>query len=246
MRLLLVMLVLSTMLGPAHAIDITTCGTLVPEGDVGVLQSDLDCGALPVGVRLARGARLQLNGHVLRGAVRGVLADFARGRAWIDGPGTVTEAEVGIDTSTVTARGVELRLTDVALNGNGIGVFAHRLRLTRVDAQGNLHGITANYRVKGDDVVASNNSRFGVWSSAGTIRLRRLSATDNGWFGVIATQGGRVVLVDSTVTGNAAAYGAIDISSSRRPSLTHVACGRSSDSISVFIPGMSWGVCAGD
>jgi hypothetical protein len=247
MWLPIVMLLLLAMPGFAHAVDVTACGTVVPERNVGVLQADLDCGALPVGVTLLRGARLQLNGHVLSGGVRAVLADITKGRAWIDGPGTVAGAEIGISTPGSTrGRGAGLHLTDVTLNGNGIGVFADRLRLTRVDAQGNNHGISANYRVKGDDVVASNNNRFGVWSAAGTIRMRRLTATDNGWFGVIATQGGRVALVDSTVTGNAAAYGGIDISSSRRPSLRNVTCGLSSDSFSVFVTGTSWGVCASD
>ena len=75
MRLALVTLLLSVVLRPAHAIDVTACGTVVPEGDVGVLQVDLDCGVLPVGVTLSKGARLDLNGHTLRGGARGVLVD---------------------------------------------------------------------------------------------------------------------------------------------------------------------------
>jgi hypothetical protein len=242
------LLALGTTLGPAHAIDVSACGTIVPERDVGVLRADLDCGALPVGVTLRRGARLHLNGHVLRGGVRAVLADFVRGRAWVDGPGTVTEAEIGISSANdLSGRGVELRLSHVNVHDNGIGIAADRLRLAHVTARRNLHGITSNYRVQGTDVLSSDNARFGVWSAAGTIHLRRLTATDNGWYGVIATQGGRVVLAHSTVTRNAPAYGAIDVSSSRRPSLTNVTCGRSSDSFSVFLPGSrSWGLCADD
>ena len=164
MRLTLVTLVLSAMLAPAHAIDVTMCGTVVPEGDVGVLQVDLDCGVLPAGVTLRRSARLRLNGHTLRGGARAVLAEFARGSAWVDGPGTVTRAEIGIAGagSVRSGRGIELHLTDVAVRDNGIGVFADRLRLTRVTAEGNRDGIASNYRMKGDDVLANDNAQFGV------------------------------------------------------------------------------------
>jgi hypothetical protein len=154
----------------------------------------------------------------------------------------VAEADIGILAEDVT-----LQLTDVDLHDNVMGAFGDRLHLTRVSAHGNEHGIAANFNVKGDDVQASDNTKFGVWSAAGLIRLRRLTATNNGWYGVIATQGGRVGLADSTVTGNAPAYGDIDIASSRRPLLKNVTCGRSSNSFSVFSTGATtWGVCAGD
>ena len=248
MRPALAMLVMSMLVGTAYAVDIISCGTVVPEHDVGVLQTDLDCGVLPVGVTLQRSARLDLNGHTLHGGVHGVLADFARGHASVDGPGAVADADIGIITTGGSSSGnqAELRLADVDVHDNVIGVFADRLRLTRVTAQGNQHGLTANFRVKGTDVVASDNAKFGVWSAAGAIKLKRLTATNNGWFGVMATQGGRVVLADSTVTGNAAGFGDIDVASARSPSLRNVVCGRSSDAFSVFVTGTSWGVCASD
>ena len=248
MRTALAMLAMSMLVGTAYAVDITACGTVVPAHDVGVLQTDLDCGVLPVGVTLQRSARLDLNGHTLHGGVRGVLADFARGHAWVDGPGAVADADIGIVTTGGSSSGnqAELRLTDVDLHDNGIGVSADRLKLTRVTSQGNQHGFKANFHVKGTDVVASDNAKFGVWSGAGVVKLKRLTASSNGWFGVIATQGGRVVLADSTVTGNAAGLGDVDVASSRRPSLRNVVCGRSSDAFSVFITGTSWGVCASD
>jgi len=249
MRLAILTLALSTISGFSHAMDVTACGTVVPERDIAVLQADLDCGVLPVGVTLGRGARLELNGHVLSGGQQAVLADFGAGHAWVDGPGAVTGAEVGITTAAdgVSGRGAELRLTDVDLHDNDIGAFADRLRLTRVTAERNLHGLASNFGLTGVDVVASDNTHFGVWSAAGKIKIRRLTATNNGWYGAIATQGGRVTLIDSTVSGNAPAYGAIDISSSRRPSLKNVGCGRSSNSYSVFFTGgTSWNVCADD
>lgn len=51
----------------AKAIDISSCGTTVPKGETGVLQTDLDCSNDLFGVRLLRKATLDLNGHAISG-----------------------------------------------------------------------------------------------------------------------------------------------------------------------------------
>ncbi len=238
--------------GSAHAGDISQCGTVVPEREVGVLQVDLDCGVLPRGVTLQRWARLELNGHRLQGGQTAVFAELRKGSVAINGPGEIAGAGTGVlgFTSGGVLSGsqakVKVRLTDVELYDSGSGASADVLQLKRVQAERNIHALYANYRITGSDVVTSNNDRFGVWTAAGSMRLKRLTATNNGWFGVIATQGGRVILSDSTVTGNAAGFGDIDVSSFRMPHLRQVACGKSTQSASVFLTSPSWSVCAND
>src|SRR5207249_8114063 len=67
---------------PGWAIDILSCGEMVPAGDVGVLQADLTCSG--VGVEVDEMATLQLNGHSITGASPGV---FCPHRCTIQGPG---------------------------------------------------------------------------------------------------------------------------------------------------------------
>jgi hypothetical protein len=235
--------------GRAAAIDITACGTVVPEREVGVLQADLDCGTLPVGVSLQRRARLQLNGHVLSGATRAVSLDFEKGRASVEGPGEIAGAGNGIFKSTKDLGSrVVVKVSNVYVHDcTTFGVFADRVKLEGVRAERNRHGISANFKIRGSDVVASENTGFGVWAASGVVRLRNLTAQDNEWFGVIASQRGRVVLRDSTATGNAAAYGEVDIASARRPALSRVTCGRSNNAFTVFDPApVTWGLCAND
>jgi len=85
--LLWTMLLVPFIAYPARAIDITACGQVVPDGQIGVLQTDLDCGgtyntcfadaalacaADPActdtgcgGVMLRNGATLEMNGHTV-------------------------------------------------------------------------------------------------------------------------------------------------------------------------------------
>ena len=85
--LLWTMLLVPFIAYPAGAVDITACGQLVPDGQIGVLQVDLDCGgafntcfADPAlacakdpactdtgcgGLMLRNGATLEMNGHTV-------------------------------------------------------------------------------------------------------------------------------------------------------------------------------------
>jgi hypothetical protein len=73
MRLLAIsLLLLSTQ--PAAALDILTCGAVVPRGEVGVLQNDLTCSGEYAAVSLESGASVDLNGHAIHGpATKGVI-----------------------------------------------------------------------------------------------------------------------------------------------------------------------------
>jgi hypothetical protein len=74
--------------------------------------------------------------------------------------------------------------------------------------------------------------------------MRELTATGNGWQGVLAP---KVMLQQSTVTGNDAAYFGIDIGSMFKPRLNDVSCGLSAQEPAIdHVAGPPWGVCAND
>jgi hypothetical protein len=102
-RALIVSIAVAFCVGPAAALDITSCGVTVPRGEVGVLQSDLSCPTSLFGVRLLRKATLDLNGHSIAGGdsttavIVGVGADdgadpigSGQGRFTIVGPGIIS------------------------------------------------------------------------------------------------------------------------------------------------------------
>ena len=53
----------------AAALDVTACGALVPDGETGVLQADIDCSLDPADGAVALGNRstLDMNGHAIVG-----------------------------------------------------------------------------------------------------------------------------------------------------------------------------------
>jgi len=66
-RLILAFILLVLVPRSLLALDIAACGETVPKNTVGVLQADLDCSTHLFGVRLLRGATLDLNGHTIAG-----------------------------------------------------------------------------------------------------------------------------------------------------------------------------------
>jgi len=66
-----------TILTPAEAVDISSCGQTVPPGAVGVLQADVACPSV-VGVHLGLGATLDMNGHAITAGSVGVRLTIAR------------------------------------------------------------------------------------------------------------------------------------------------------------------------
>jgi len=108
--LLWTMLLVPFIAYPARAIDITACGQVVPDGQIGVLQTDLDCGgtyntcfadaalacaADPActdtgcgGVMLRNGATLEMNGHTVANGI--VLCPYrVSRRCSVVGPGII-------------------------------------------------------------------------------------------------------------------------------------------------------------
>jgi hypothetical protein len=230
----------------ARAVDVTTCGQVVPTRETGVLQVDLtSCPSSAVGVFLQDRAVLDLNGHAVASGGTGVHC-LGR-RCAVHGPGEVRNAlYVGILASAYSAR---LNVADVDVHDNGsAGIIASagkpRVALERVHAHDNAVGVEVIYRgrIAGEDVDASNNHGNGIVAGS-YFHFKRLTltGTTNGPYtgdGLVCLYGGGII-VDSTVTGSSG----IDIVTVKRPKVVRSACGTSRR---IDASGPTWGVCAND
>jgi hypothetical protein len=232
---LAVLALLALLARAAVAVEITECRQVVPRGAVGELRHDLDCTAQPTwpfsaeGVRLERGATLQMNGFVIRGDGTGVgIGCFGAGpqnRCEVNGPGAVSGFEAGINGA-----GCKLVLRGVLLEGNGDGVLAPLacdLDAENVNAVKNTRSGIMVMRFRARQVIASDNGGVGVLASR--IDARSLLAAGNGGEGVRQlTIGGRFGrLIDSTIITNGARAAGYDIAAAGRLRLRSVRCGRS-------------------
>jgi hypothetical protein len=245
----------------AQAFDLTSCNTIVPAGATGTLQADLGCAA--TGVTLSKNAKLELNGHVITSS--GACVEASAGGT-VRGPGELSGCGTGILSSGrrtirisdvnihdgvgdglefqgvgVWAPQARVEATDVAANDNGnSGMIVHALKASHVTASGNKHyGITED-RGTGEDLTLDGNGTVGlVYGTVGSFKA--LVATNNGSpdFASGGLSGNRLVLRDSTVTGNAH----FDVSGFKKPVLIDTTCGTS---IGGPNPNGSWGVCSSD
>ena len=230
---------------------ITECSTLVPSGEVGVLQNDLtSCES--VGVLLGKGAGLRLNGHAISGGAWGVYC--TERKCTIQGPGQVTGtsiAAVGTDNGKCKAS-----LSDVDLQsnaGNGVQLPPYSvLQLRNVSISGNgKNGIELPVGVaKGVKVTIGGNTGNGLVSTKKFL-FTQLTMQDNGAPGIVSPFGAGV-LKESTLARNNAndPSGTMDIATPKRPKLVESTCERSGIiPESGIIPGGTdpgWGVCSGD
>jgi hypothetical protein len=234
----------------AVQLAITTCDTHLFDGDIGVLEADLDCAG--AGVTLARHAKLKLNGHALSGTPGNTQAAiYCEGTCRVDGPGIVSGFVRGI-RSDLTGK---QRVTNVAFQGNAVGLGGNRLILTDVTANGNGIGLITdmlkarNVTVDGNDFTGiqggkllgrglrvRNNGTYGI--EVVRAKVRGLEATGNSRPGLVAEH---ALLLDSTLTGNDAGGSGVDLTTSNPPRLLNSVCGQSSNG-----SGGDWGVCTSD
>jgi hypothetical protein len=250
----------------AHAIPITTCNTLVPVNDVGVLQNDVVCDTDDLeGVLLAPGATLDLNGFSLvSGSASEIGVVCLARRCQIQGPGVIDGAS-GNWVSVWLEDRVKLTIRDVTIRDAGLGIagsFGARLvaqnvtlenhaefalavpkiAATNVTVTGSgeitLAAVLA-LKLTGEDVNVSDNPATGI--AARSIRVENLTVNDNEFAGIEAI--GSVTLSGaSTAFGNDADGEGIDLLTLRRPRLRDTSqCGRSSGQF-----GAPWGVCVND
>jgi hypothetical protein len=253
----------------ADAVDVTTCGQIVPRGQVGVLTGDLNC-TTRFGVQLEERATLDLAGHTLSVTDDGQLplniAVFcASGPDLIHGSCRVlssaaTPGVVAGDGAVYSGiLGKRVRVENVDVDGfatYGI-IGSHKTQLSGVSVSGvGDVGVVSTKKIKASEVTVQGNGQ-GIF--APVVRLENVSVNANDSFGI---SGLRVIGKEIEVTGNTPGILArralrlrlsnvtgntIDLLSSRRPSLRDTTCDVSrkiADDGSVSTE--SWGVCAGD
>lgn len=181
---------------PVTAADITACDQSVAADDTGVLQADLDCSASPVGVRLLRGATLELNGHTIAGGdatwatVAGVRRPprrnpigTGRGEFTIVGPGVIEGTEHHPSTLIGTDSCVALNHGSAVIDG-GAGT---------VEIRGCIIG------VRGGPILKANGD---YWPKSpegrGHVELSHVALDDGQWGTVVRT----LVASDVTASGN--------------------------------------------
>ena len=168
----------------ARAVDITECGQLVPPGETGVLQADLDCEASPGPSRCLSDLEIICTSasDCPLGACRpasGVnLGDFPLGnRAQLELNGhSIRGAHFGI---VCYVRGCTiLGPGEVSGTADGIRAFRGRLTVENVVVSESANGIrSGRAKVQLTDVLLRDNTHFGanVWK----LRATNLSAIGN-------------------------------------------------------------------
>lgn len=152
----------------AQPIVISACGSTVPEGATGILESDLSCtpGSFNYVIFLGRGATLDLNGHTIS---NGQVKCFeGRGRCTVLGPGLLTGALAspqGPGAAIALPDRARLELRDVEIRNNETGVLGDQM-------DSSVHAV---------DSVIDDNDLYGIY--AGKVILENVSASGNGVLG---------------------------------------------------------------
>jgi hypothetical protein len=202
---------------PARALDITACGQVVPAGDVGVLQADLDCGgswascfgdaALACaqnpactdtgcgGFLLRDQATLQMNGHTVANGV--VVCPYKISRTCsVVGPGSVVGGYGVAAFGNLNVSG------GLDVHDGIVGINVHKgkvsLQDVTVSAVSNYAAIQIYGKLQVTNVT-SNGSGVGVFVD-GTLLGTGLTTNDNDDEGVEVTK--RMDVTGLTATGN--------------------------------------------
>ena len=196
-----------------HASPITTCGTAIPDKEVGTLAADLDCTdpATPA-VSLGHRATLELAGHEIHGisadgqVSRNVVACTDRA-CTIVGPGRIVGND-GTGSYGACVSGADDGLLTMTSNGQGTirvescstGVLGRTAKLTDVQAFSNMVGISVYKNVHLRNVEASGN-QFGVIGRK--IAGEDVQADTNTRFGIVGNAfHGAVKLKNLVASGN--------------------------------------------
>jgi hypothetical protein len=254
-----------------YALDVTECNTLVPDGEVAILQADLNCAGAFIAVGLGENATLDLNGHSITGTFypdppravecRGVrctiLSSNGIGRI---GGGDFIALRIGSFTDSVA----KLRISDVELYDARAGIFGS-----------NVIGEPRKTKAHVERVVSHGHAEFGIWVAK--LIARDVDTSDNGTVGV-ATDKLKGYNLTTNNNGAAGIYGTrvsvkglvangngdggvrairatlrdatltgntpYDLITKRRPRVRNTICGTSQ--VLGGVGGQTWGVCSED
>jgi hypothetical protein len=256
----------------AYAVDVASCGQVVPKGDTGRLIADITCSpdgafTFDAAVTLEAGATLDLAGHLIQMGHDGydLAAVNCLGRCAVTSSTVAAGEIVGIGASGNSAgilvggsgRG---RIANVHVQGFAGGIMGSgSLNLTNVTVADNLgSGAYAGKSLRATDTSATGNS---IGLGAARAITARSTTLDANRTGLLASR--RVRGIDLQVTGSIAAgiecwdgvsrgnvslrdssvTGSLyDLLTGRLPKLLNSTCGISHKAGT----GDSWGVCTND
>ncbi len=226
-RRLFVTTVLVFSAATAHALDITTCGQVVPAGETGVLVGDLTCPTSTLGCYECRpnghcfptGAACTTeadcgSGDVACSTLPAIAIDL-KGTLDMNGHALVAPGQVAVvcrskgpcTVTSTTGRG------EISGSSLGILMVSGKLDVSNVDLHDNTGaGILTPLlavRMRLTSVTANNNGGMGI--RADTVKANGVTASGNGQFGIEARgklQGSNVVTNDNGYTGCIAGRGA--------------------------------------
>jgi hypothetical protein len=253
---------------PALAIDVTVCAQVVPDDNTGVLQTDLDCSAVPGETAVFLGDRsvLDMNGHSIISKNHGVhCGSEPTSRC------EVRNGEISGGNFGVSGQAKRMVVSDVFIHDVAIWGIAAKKKLTvtnvtvlRAENAGIvLQGIG---QIKASNVTVSENPRAGMDAkkiygtnitanfngfagvSCYKCVLDGLTAIDNGGAPFMIGAGGGVQAVfakisNATLTGNVVDGVPVDIDTYARPKVSNVTCDHSRQRRE---PSSNWGICTAD
>jgi hypothetical protein len=270
MRIVLTMaLVLGFGIAEASALDITSCQVRVPRGEVGVLQSDVNCAAAVEGgpysaITLERNAVLDLNGFTLdHYSIALVSGVFCEGRCEIRGPGRLVSSNLNAGVSSFSRAPLVISNVDFEGQITGVQAPSAKMTLTNVSIQAHTWGAQV-FHLLADGVAVTvdptgrgciETSSSSAWvrgkdvtlagcdvgiGNQGSVDVTNLTAMNLRTAGVFLVRK-KLRLVDSTVTGSP-----IDLISRKTPILSGTTCGTSAAWDKGALTGETFGVCAND
>jgi hypothetical protein len=171
------------LVGSAYAIDITSCGQSVPDGEAGILQEDLDCSGIQGdGVILGMRSVIDLNGHKI---IAPPFAGNNNGAVGCRFGGPICRERNGVtlcrgrSSCTVVSHNGRAEI----FGGTAAGIASDGdLVVENVDIHDVETGLYAHGKLRATDVSVLRCSSNGMYSR--DLRLTNVESSDNGGLGV--------------------------------------------------------------
>src|SRR5262249_38139622 len=146
-------------------LDLTTCGQIVPPGEVAILQADLS--GCEVGVALQDRAQLEMAGHAIVSGNLGVRC--TERRCTVHGPGDISGGNVGIWGFYPSVR---IDVSDLQIHDTSLAGISNARRATTTNVSVRrigFGGVNPEYSagiyvdvLRGTGVTAADNAGYGV------------------------------------------------------------------------------------
>jgi len=258
----------------AGAVDVVSCGQVVPAGEIGELTGALDCSSASSGspaVVLGNRATLELHGNPLTAPPDGTGVACQGRKCTVEGPGWLLAAPFP-QTSLAGVAAVK----NVLVSGGGLEIYRNETGVLASDGTARLSGVTLRQNgtgveakvLKAEQIFVLNSERIGIEASKG-VRGEAIEVRDSGWAGISTrtfkidgfiaatngftgtTSGGAIlatrrgVLRNSSISANEFNGVPLDLITGSPPTVIDTTCHHSAMLID-GAPSGTWGVCSLD